>query len=689
MEILKYDIFQLLNNNKKIKIPFFQRQYIWSFKDQINTLLNDITHCNYNYYLGNIIFKHENGKSNKLIIDGQQRLTTFLILFSVLKNEFKYSNDYLQNIHTILDQFEFDSFYVKNKDILSKILKNKLNEISEYDENTQYYKNYIDIKNHLKKYFNNEEKINSLINKIHNIQFAQIILDNEINENILFSQINSTGVQLSEYDLFKNHILTKLIDNAKLNNNFSEYKIEEWVNQLDKINNSLSQNKNEQDELLRSFIAFKIYLLCNSKKIYLTYCKYENNEFSDVLKTYDEYCKFGFYYKYIINKEYKKDFDFSVFQFITEEFKTYSSLIIFVLQQFSKIENDKILILETSKNELIECIKIIDHYIISRKFSPNTQDKVITRKIPTFIKDIIEMKKNYSNLSFSECLYLILIWIPINESKKKNEEYKYRASDTNELEYFFSNENIYGKNSKFVKNFLIKISKILDNKIDYDFSNKWTIEHVIPQNPEKWKQNGYDEEDFSKINTIGNLTLTKYNSELSNEIFTIKKRELFNKEGSILNNYFINLDDWNNDEISKRSKYLFDVYNNYFDNEKIIRNIFKKYDQNSILKTKLNSIDDEKLINLEKNLIYFKNENIDKEKIINLLKQYYLLKSGEKAELAVLKKTYKGWIINSIKNFIDTDFENYSNIDEFIENKNEIIIQFLQKIDKKLDEKDI
>ena len=685
MEILKYNIFKLLNHNNKIKIPFFQRQYVWTFKEQISTLLNDINNCKSNYYLGNIIFKHENGKSNRLIIDGQQRITTFLILLSVIKNEFDYSSEIFQEIKRILSIFEFDSFYVNNKYALSKIIKSKLNEISSEEENTRYYQNYQDIKKHLENYFNTEEKLTSLINKIENVEFAQITVDNETNENILFSQINSTGIKLSQYDLFKNHILTKLIDDAKLNNNFDEDQIEKWVAKLDKINNSIDNDKKESDELLRSFIAWKTYSLCSAEKIYSVYVKHEKDIFSDIVKTFNEYCNFGFYYKYIVNKEYEKDFDWSTFQFIIEEFKTYSSLIIYILEQFSKIENDKIVI--TDKQSLLESIKIVDYYIISRKFSPNTQDKVITRKIPAFIKDIVKIKEELPNLSIQECIYLVMIWIPINKSKMLKEQLKYRASESKELKDFFITENIYGKNKKFTKNFLIKVAKLTDSKMDNSFNEKWTIEHVLPQNLEKWINNGYSDEDYSKLNTIGNLTLTKYNSELSNEIFSVKKEELSKKEGFILNNYFMDLDDWNNNEIIKRSEYFYNLFINNFDVDKIYSNIFNKYNGAYILEIKLSSVESEKLENTEKNLVHFKRERIDKDTLIKLIKQYYLTKSGPKAELAVFNRPLKGWVINSIKHVITFDFEKYPDVNEFIEIYNDKIDEYLANIERIIDEK--
>jgi hypothetical protein len=57
------------------------------------------------------------------------------------------------------------------------------------------------------------------------------------------------------------------------------------------------------------------------------------------------------------------------------------------------------------------------------------------------------------------------------------------------------------------------------------------------------------------INSLGNLTLTAYNSELSNASFADKNKNLSNSKLS-LNSYFAEITDWNKEEIQKRSEHL-------------------------------------------------------------------------------------------------------------------------------------
>lgn len=92
----------------------------------------------------------------------------------------------------------------------------------------------------------------------------------------------------------------------------------------------------------------------------------------------------------------------------------------------------------------------------------------------------------------------------------------------------------------------------------------YTIEHIMPQKTplsRPWVDElGQDWEQIHQkyLHTIGNLTLTGYNSELSNLSFLEKKnRDGGFKSSSLqLNSQIEKLDHWNKDEIEKRAQWL-------------------------------------------------------------------------------------------------------------------------------------
>lgn len=132
---VQLQIKDILSSDKKIFVPIYQRAYSWEVKNksdsdkkQIDIFLEDIkNHINSrvisNFYLGNFLFQES--EKGLAIIDGQQRLTTIIILLSVIKNitgEVAYDLD-IENFSTT----EYDNENFK-KIISGQIIK----------ENTSY-----------------------------------------------------------------------------------------------------------------------------------------------------------------------------------------------------------------------------------------------------------------------------------------------------------------------------------------------------------------------------------------------------------------------------------------------------------------------------------------------------------------------------------------------------------------------
>ena len=96
-------------------------------------------------------------------------------------------------------------------------------------------------------------------------------------------------------------------------------------------------------------------------------------------------------------------------------------------------------------------------------------------------------------------------------------------------------------------------------------SNDLTIEHILPQTLNRiWKNalgSNFEEIHKKYVHTIGNLTLTGYNSTLSNKSF-VEKRDMKNgfKESRLkLNKYLSSIDKWNEEELLNRTNILFNL----------------------------------------------------------------------------------------------------------------------------------
>jgi uncharacterized protein DUF1524 len=92
--------------------------------------------------------------------------------------------------------------------------------------------------------------------------------------------------------------------------------------------------------------------------------------------------------------------------------------------------------------------------------------------------------------------------------------------------------------------------------------NSLTIEHVMPQTLTDWWKahlgEDWEEDHDQLLHTLGNLTLTNYNPELSNRSFP-EKRSLFAKSHVELNRYFGDMQHWNQGEIERRADALADL----------------------------------------------------------------------------------------------------------------------------------
>ena len=211
-------------------IPDYQRPYAWE-KEECQTLWNDIFEFAFpdddstkfnsddEYYLGPIVtFKNEKGKLE--IIDGQQRLTTLMLLLRAFYDKFESMKD-IQSIKTreFIERciWKTDEFGTPDKDKLK--IDSEVATDNDKDEFLQILKTGIVEKNQNSKYAQNyeffQEKISDFINHyatylpnlpiriLNNCILLPIEADNQNTALRIFSTLNDRGMPLSDADIFK------------------------------------------------------------------------------------------------------------------------------------------------------------------------------------------------------------------------------------------------------------------------------------------------------------------------------------------------------------------------------------------------------------------------------------------------------------------------------------------------------
>ena len=190
-----------------------------------------------------------------------------------------------------------------------------------------------------------------------------------------------------------------------------------------------------------------------------------------------------------------------------------------------------------TENELLDILDLLISYIFRRSvcgYTTNSLNKIFASIVISLKnKDIYsQIEKNLMNKSFP-----------------KDEEF--RAE--------FMRCNFYKKGTEFCK-YTLKSLEIFENK-EQIYMENITIEHIMPQTlNSEWRielGNKFEQIHSEYINTIGNLTITAYNPELSNKSFSLKK-EIYGNSNIKMCREIVNYDEWRDIEIKDRATKLFE-----------------------------------------------------------------------------------------------------------------------------------
>ena len=200
-------------------IPIYQRPYSWeekNIKDFLESIFDAFKEVNEEKCKANVkpvffgtIQLDRNKDDNTLdIVDGQQRLTTFLLFLDLLQRNEKYPKEYI------------DCSKVIKSEKLKEVLKddNIKNTSSKYYENRKLLKKEVE---HFEKEFKDKNEFYTELKNfvLDNVYFVQLITEEmDLSEVVsVFNTINTTGLDLNATDIFKVRYYNYLrgIDNTK------------------------------------------------------------------------------------------------------------------------------------------------------------------------------------------------------------------------------------------------------------------------------------------------------------------------------------------------------------------------------------------------------------------------------------------------------------------------------------------
>ena len=212
MDAHKAIITNIFNNSTLIEVPFFQRAYVWK-EDLWARMIEDMefmVKTNKPHFFGSIILKEgrrpnpdDNFTDCRTIVDGQQRLTTFLLFMKVLclklgqpttfDCQFRIMGQSIALRHGRNDVEAFE--LVTSSTSAAKIDNSETQ--SRIIEAYNYFVDHID-----------ENKLN-IMSVMMNAQFVRIDLNADEDEQQIFDTINSLGVNLTTSELLKNYFFSR------------------------------------------------------------------------------------------------------------------------------------------------------------------------------------------------------------------------------------------------------------------------------------------------------------------------------------------------------------------------------------------------------------------------------------------------------------------------------------------------
>lgn len=591
-------------------IPRYQREYTWNQRDWAN-LYDDITQNDAGYFLGSFIVVNGtvNSKMDTIhyeVIDGQQRLTTLSLLLAALYTRIMEHKD------SIDDDMMLDDIRPLRNRLILKSDKSMTRVIPQVQNHNLEDYRWI-LKEHIgldavmqKPKFLGLRKMSKAFNYFYDrlgedvggrdgiecvrclldicrlvcsAVVVQITVDSHADAYTLFASLNNRGVPLSAVDLIKNMLLGKVagVDDGQL-----DYYFERWQEVL----HNLGDDYKTQERFFRqNYDAFRrevnkpfigesgsqlplgsVATRSNLLKIYEKRMEADDG----ALKVLDELTENSALYSKIIGLDQEGP-DSELSHQLLELSRAQGVASYLMLLFLFKKQNQ----LELKDETLALLVKLLVCFFVRR----NLTDTPPTRDLERLFIGICESLESEGLKGIAAAEYIKKRLVDVSASD---------ASFKERLE-----GPIYDVNPDMTRYILTVIASPSVTKEmkslweRYASGNYvWTIEHIFPQGkniPDEWVKMVADG-DMSKaievqekqVHTLGNLTITGYNSKLSNMPFVTKRdRKDVNganvgyRNGLNLNDELVNTDTWTSEQIQERTDKLVGLTLKAFDFDEI------------------------------------------------------------------------------------------------------------------------
>ena len=508
MQAKETNFLRFLQVPNQFRIPIFQRRYSWE-EQHCNKLWQDILRVGQDdeipsHFLGSIVYiepgiQNVSAVSESLVIDGQQRLTTLSLLLLALSRVIgepdseigitpkQISNYYLFNADEDGELRYRQLLTYHDKDTLIQLLENKelpFNTSSRLVENYQFFETKLQNVN-----------LNEVYAGIQKLVIVDIALDRRYDDpQLIFESLNSTGLNLSQADLIRNYVLMgqELDFQNKLYN-------DHWLPMEERFGEAYTE---WFDWFVRDYLTVKRRQIPNINNVYETFKTHVPRqtaleELEATIAEINTYSKH--YVKFALLQEDDPA--------LRECFKDIDDLEAGVARPLLLEVYEDYVQGQIQKSELLEILRLVESYVFRRAICgipTNTLNRV-------FESLMTKVDKN----NYLQTLKVAFQQLTTTRRYPLNGEFKEAL--------FIKDVYNFSRRSYLLRRLENHGRRELISVADY------TIEHIMPQNSdlsESWQQelgDNWQEVQEKYLHTIGNLTLTGYNSKLSDRPFNEKQ----------------------------------------------------------------------------------------------------------------------------------------------------------------------
>ena len=548
MKASEAKLLDFLSKSQRFIIPIYQRSYSWTERE-CGQIWDDIIRTGDDadiktHFVGSIVYVEYglyqvSRQSPLLVIDGQQRLTTISLILEALARKIPEEEEPIDGFSPRKIQEYYLLNYLEAGERRYKLSLNKTDKqtlLAIVDRKALPAEPSIRIKENFAFFEERIEKfggkLESLCKGLEKLTIVDIALNRDHdNPQLIFESMNSTGRKLTQADLIRNFVLMGLEPDHQTR------LYEDHWRPMEKIFGQEAYGQHF-DSFMRHYLTMCTGEIPRKDEVYeafKTFVKNRGSGASEIDSLIEDVHAFaGYYCAMAFGKETDSALEAALGDLRELKVDVAYPLLLELYCDYRKSR--------LAPEDFVKAIRLIESYVFRRAICAiptNSLNKIFANFSKNLDKDRYLENFQAHFLRFSS----------------------YRCFPTDQE---FHQELIERDLYKFTRrSYLLRRLENHDRKEEVQVE-EYTIEHIMPQNeslsPEWQTALGEDWERVQEtyVHTLGNLTLTGYNSEYSDRSFS-EKRDMkggFRESPLRLNEDLRNLENWNEENIRKRGRHL-------------------------------------------------------------------------------------------------------------------------------------